>query len=242
MTLTNKDYYVKGTRWWWYSIFLIFFNIICLIVLGTIVGVLGFIEDDEELLIPFIFSMPSVVLVIILTIIFIKNTLKREKGFSMAMLIVISIFYFFAILLLIIPFVMYFELGDFTSVLIVMPFIIGPLMLLINFIVSHMYHKKGIIPADKKDKKLKWLGIVSIIVSLFSPVILIAIIVFGILLKPSSYKNQGIMKECKKCHERIDKNAEFCPKCGAKQDEYCKKCGALISENMNFCVKCGEKI
>lgn len=64
------------------------------------------------------------------------------------------------------------------------------------------------------------------------------------------------IKLCTGCQAEMDKNAQFCPKCGTKQEQrpvenaddqeqtgkFCPKCGAEVSEGSAFCQSCGTKI
>lgn len=64
------------------------------------------------------------------------------------------------------------------------------------------------------------------------------------------------IKLCVECQAELDKNIQFCPKCGAKQEQtppenvesqenagkFCPKCGAEVSEGSAFCQSCGTKI
>lgn len=220
MSLTNKEYFIKWSRWYWYTIFLVLLNI----VFPILFEVLFIIEESSVTLFVPLFS----VLLIVLTIRFIKSTLKREQGFSSAMLIIISILYFIYFILIfygILEISEFYEWKDFITVSIIMPFGLGPFLLLINFIISHMCHKKGVILANEKDWKLTLLGIMSIIISIFLPVIIITIIigvVIFLLLGNPSIGKKNIEKSTTK--------------------KYCKNCGALIEDDSKFCVNCGRKI
>ncbi len=227
MSLVNKDYFVKGTRWWWYCIFLIMFNIIFPIILEIILGVFFLVDGDDEHLVPFILAIPFIIALVILTIIFLKNILNREQGFSIVMVVVISILYlnllFFEVGGLA-SILSYSELGTFSMTLVAAPLGIGPIFLLGNFIISHMYHKKGIIPANKKDKRLTILGISSIVFSLFYPIILIVIIGFFLFVKLISGDSSSPIGTSKKY---------YCPNCQKiidKDDKFCKECGCIIDK------------
>ncbi|NMB98242.1 MAG: zinc ribbon domain-containing protein [Clostridiaceae bacterium] len=64
------------------------------------------------------------------------------------------------------------------------------------------------------------------------------------------------IKLCIKCEAELDKDALFCPKCGAKQEKqpdeasqsqekerkFCSKCGAEVAEGATFCQGCGSKL
>lgn len=227
MQKTNKDYFVKGSRWWWYSFFLIIFNIVTPAILATVFGILFVVEGDYEFIFQLVLIIPVIILLVILTIKFIKNTLKKEQGFSRSRLIFISIIYFLYICIALMGIALineYLELSTFKLLLITMPFALGPLLLLVNFLTSHIYHKKGVIPADEKNKSLAALGIISIIESLFFPIIFIGVFCCYSLVKSSGNSF------------RISYNAK------KNKNLYCKKCGALIDKDANFCTNCGEKI
>lgn len=116
----------------------------------------------------------------------------------------------------------YYEWGTFSMTLVAMPLGIGSIFLLGNFIISHMYHKKGIIPTNKKDKRLTILGILSIVFSLFYPSILIVIIGLKKLTSGGSPSPIGTSKKyyCPNCQKLIDKD-----------DKFCKECGCIIDKN-----------
>ena len=64
------------------------------------------------------------------------------------------------------------------------------------------------------------------------------------------------VKLCTGCKAELEKNAMFCPKCGAKQEKqpdetsqsqekakkFCSKCGAEVTEGSAFCQSCGSRI
>ncbi|HOJ10140.1 MAG TPA: zinc ribbon domain-containing protein [Clostridiales bacterium] len=62
------------------------------------------------------------------------------------------------------------------------------------------------------------------------------------------------VKACMGCGAELDRNAMFCPKCGAKQEPvqaaetqsatsvFCQKCGAAVTDGSAFCQSCGAKI
>lgn len=220
MELTNKDYYVKGSRWYWYSIFLILLNIVA----PLIAEVLFFIEET----VVFLFLVPCIITVIVLTILFIKNTIKRENGFSVGLLICISIFYFIYYMLFMIGITEiqeYYEFGDLIAFLIVLPFGLGPFLLFINFIIAYKCHKKGVILANEKNDKLQLLGILSILVSLFFPIFILLLFSLGFFL--STMQSTSVNKNKKE---------------NDKKKKYCGKCGAEISNDALYCNKCGKKI
>lgn len=220
MELTNKDYYVKGSRWYWYSIFLILLNIVA----PLIAEVIFFIEETDA----FLALVPFIITIIVLTILFIKNTIKREKGFSVGLLICISIFYFIYYILFVMGITEiqeYYEFGDLIAFLIIFPFGLGPFLLFINFIIAYKCHKKGVILANEKNGKLQLLGILSILVSLFFPIIVL--LLFSLKFFLSTMQSTSANKNKKK----NDKNRK-----------YCDKCGAEISDNALYCEKCGKKI
>lgn len=49
---------------------------------------------------------------------------------------------------------------------------------------------------------------------------------------------------CPVCNCEIDYGSEFCPKCGALQEQrrfvYCGKCGSKEKANAKFCTRCGN--
>ncbi len=255
MTLTNKDYFVKGSRWYWYSNFLILLNIICPIIFEAIFGVLFIINEDEELLIPVISLIPFIILLCIFTIKFKKDILKREQGFSIILLIIVSIFYFIYLSIACAGFAgisEFYEFKDSLYMAITVPFVLGPFFLFINFITSYLCHKKGLIPADKKDKKLLALGVISIIISIFYQIIIIFIIICLIFIFSSkdsfvgtSRKPTKVIKYCKNCGAEIKKDATYCSSCEKnikKENNYCGNCGAKIEKDATYCSSCGKKL
>lgn len=263
MQKTNKEYFVKGSRWWWYSVFLIILNIVIPVSLETILGIIFIVEEIEELIFSFILMLPLIILLVILTTKFMKNTLKRDHGFSRSRLIFLSIVYVLYMIIAITGIAgigEYCELTDFKAISIASPIGIGPVLLLANFLISYMYHKKGVIPADKKDKGLIILGIISIIASLIFPIIIIVIFCGLLLLKPST-KSYNKKIQCKNCGALIETNSKFCKNCGAvvgkssksskksgqevsdnKEKNRCKNCNSLIEKDAIFCTNCGKEI
>ncbi len=66
--------------------------------------------------------------------------------------------------------------------------------------------------------------------------------------------NSAAVKECPKCHMKIDVSQRFCGSCGydteSKEEEKkepkqiiikCCKCGSELKKNMKFCQECGKK-
>jgi len=53
----------------------------------------------------------------------------------------------------------------------------------------------------------------------------------------------GVVASCPKCEKPLEKNAKFCPECGAKihSDNICSGCGAKMDEDAKFCPECGQK-
>lgn len=53
---------------------------------------------------------------------------------------------------------------------------------------------------------------------------------------------------CRNCGEKLEDNAEVCPKCGAKQQDdtketvFCKHCGEEIDADCIICPKCGKQV
>lgn len=249
MELKNKDYYVRGSRWYWYSIFLILLNIVA----PLIAEVIFIIEESYE----FILMIPFIISLIVLTILFIKKTINREQGFSVGLLICISILYiiyYFLFIYGIVEIQDYYEFGDFIALLIIFPFGLGPFLLFVNFIIAYKCHKNGVILANEKNNKLKLLGVISILVSLFFPFFILLLFSFKFLAstmksvgkKGNQNRNNNNKKRCQKCGAEISVNSSYCDKCGMKIDnknkKYCKKCGEVLNNNSNFCSKCGSKI
>ena len=64
--------------------------------------------------------------------------------------------------------------------------------------------------------------------------------------KPSAPSQNSI--KCKSCGADMDKNAKFCPECGAKNmpaqsgKKFCPECGKEVAVNAKFCPDCGSKI
>lgn len=247
MDLTNKNYVTKWSRWYWYEFFLILFNIVFPVLFQSFI--IGLIIIEEDLI--YLRLIPIIVLLITLSSIFIKETLKRKSGFSVLLLIATSLVYFIYYLLFLIAMldiIEYYEINvsEFAIFAIFLPFIIGPLMLLENFVISHMYHKKGSIPADQKSTPLKIFGISSVFVSLFLPFIIVAIILIILLIGIPNYTGNNYERKkytCKNCGSKVDINSSFCPKCGSEiklEKQYtCKNCGSKVDINSNFCPKCG---
>lgn len=48
--------------------------------------------------------------------------------------------------------------------------------------------------------------------------------------------------KCPRCQQAMDKNAKFCPKCGAAQGVQCRECGAAITPGARFCPRCGRDV
>lgn len=242
--MKNKDYYVKWSRWFWYSVFLILFNIVSPIIFE----ILFIIEETEVCLFTTIFIAP----LIILTIIFLKNTIKREDGFSIPLLIVMSviyIFYLFTFMAGCVEIGEYYYWSEFKLYSVVLPFALGPFLLLINFIISYVVHKKGIILANEKDWKLTLLGILSIIVSIALPVVIILIILLFIIVPKGSSLSQSSSRNenhfCKECGKRISNKLEYCEECSKltnKTTKFCTFCGCALKEGSSFCPQCGKKI
>jgi RNA polymerase subunit RPABC4/transcription elongation factor Spt4 len=57
-------------------------------------------------------------------------------------------------------------------------------------------------------------------------------------------EDSDVSKWCDSCQQEIDRNAEFCPKCGTKAEEIniweCTECQGPIGLNDEFCPKCGS--
>jgi len=62
------------------------------------------------------------------------------------------------------------------------------------------------------------------------------------MLKDESWR-AGVRATCPQCNEPLEKNAKFCPKCGAAimAEKFCTNCGAKIKPNAKFCPDCGTK-
>ena len=219
MELKNKDYFVKGSRWYWYAIFFVLLNI----VMPVITEVVFIIEELDSSLFMILLIIPLV----ILSILFIKKTIKREEGFSVMLLTVISLLYLIYYILFmtgVIELQDYYKFNDFEALLIIFPFGLGPFLLFVNFIISYKCHKKGAILANEKNGKLMLLGILSILVSLFFPLFILLLFSFNFFastLKMSG-GNNGKGKDRKKL--------------------YCVKCGNEINSDSLYCDKCGMKI
>jgi hypothetical protein len=56
-------------------------------------------------------------------------------------------------------------------------------------------------------------------------------------------KKVNLQASCPECHAPLDKNAKFCPECGAKlqRESFCSECGAKIPPGAKFCPECGHK-
>jgi len=63
------------------------------------------------------------------------------------------------------------------------------------------------------------------------------------MLKEENWR-AGVRATCPKCNAPLQKNAKFCPECGAKiQDKkHCTECGAELAAGVKFCAECGHKI
>ncbi|MBR2685799.1 MAG: zinc ribbon domain-containing protein [Erysipelotrichaceae bacterium] len=46
---------------------------------------------------------------------------------------------------------------------------------------------------------------------------------------------------CRKCGATIDKNLQYCPKCGTPVKRICSKCGTVLNDDQDFCPNCGTK-
>ena len=55
-----------------------------------------------------------------------------------------------------------------------------------------------------------------------------------------NYEGEGNLKECIECHAMMDKDFEYCPKCGASQKDkvICPYCGTENDEMNSICVNC----
>jgi uncharacterized OB-fold protein len=54
---------------------------------------------------------------------------------------------------------------------------------------------------------------------------------------------EGVRATCPSCGHTLEKNAKFCPECGAKikSERHCTQCGAILSLEAKFCAECGAK-
>lgn len=59
--------------------------------------------------------------------------------------------------------------------------------------------------------------------------------------KRSSQTLPEEVKKCVSCLKTINKDFDFCPYCGAKQNYKCPNCGTILQKGFNFCPNCGEK-
>jgi membrane protease subunit (stomatin/prohibitin family) len=62
------------------------------------------------------------------------------------------------------------------------------------------------------------------------------------MLKDESWR-AGVRATCPQCHEPLEKNSKFCPKCGAAilAEKFCSNCGAKVKADAKFCPECGTK-
>lgn len=63
------------------------------------------------------------------------------------------------------------------------------------------------------------------------------------MLQEKSWR-AGARATCPECNAPLDKNAKFCPECGAKikKETFCKECGAKLAPEAKFCIECGTKV
>jgi membrane protease subunit (stomatin/prohibitin family) len=54
---------------------------------------------------------------------------------------------------------------------------------------------------------------------------------------------EGVRATCPSCGHALEKNAKFCPECGAKiqSESFCSQCGAKLAPGTKFCTECGAK-
>jgi membrane protease subunit (stomatin/prohibitin family) len=62
------------------------------------------------------------------------------------------------------------------------------------------------------------------------------------MLKDESWR-AGVRATCPNCNAPLEKNAKFCPECGAaiKADKFCTNCGVKLAVGAKFCAECGTK-
>jgi membrane protease subunit (stomatin/prohibitin family) len=62
------------------------------------------------------------------------------------------------------------------------------------------------------------------------------------MLKEESWR-AGVRATCPNCNAPLEKNAKFCPECGAaiQNDKFCTNCGAKVKADAKFCPECGTK-
>lgn len=62
------------------------------------------------------------------------------------------------------------------------------------------------------------------------------------MLQEKSWR-EGVVASCPSCGHALEKNAKFCPECGAKvkTQSHCTQCGAELTAGAMFCGECGAK-
>jgi len=62
------------------------------------------------------------------------------------------------------------------------------------------------------------------------------------MLQEKSWR-EGVRATCPSCGHTLEKNAKFCPECGAKikSESHCSQCGAKLAPGTKFCTECGAK-
>ncbi len=62
------------------------------------------------------------------------------------------------------------------------------------------------------------------------------------MLQEKSWR-EGVRATCPECNSPLERNAKFCPECGAKikAERHCTECGAKIPLEAKFCAECGSK-
>jgi ribosomal protein L32 len=55
---------------------------------------------------------------------------------------------------------------------------------------------------------------------------------------------ERVRATCPECGKPLDRNAKFCPNCGAKirAGAFCAECGAKLAEGAKFCAECGKPV
>ena len=63
------------------------------------------------------------------------------------------------------------------------------------------------------------------------------------MLQEKSWR-EGVRATCPSCGHALEKNAKFCPECGAKikAERHCTQCGAVLAVKARFCAECGAKV